>query len=526
LVVSANSASISNTLSQWLRLLWGITPQLHLNSDVPHIAAGAIHLPARNHWRLHMASAAHTAAHLAYSPCVFDGGGIGPIVRSLMGLLEDARIEALAICELPGLSRLWRPLHDASPEIGTDFESLMRRLARSLADPAYDDPDRWVRKGVALFYANTQRLLPILRTPADIRRVAMQLGHDIGQLRLQFNAKSYRPFPAYRDDNRWMWAADNLNAAPPPAVVAGTLRNDDEPPPVASATVTRFPEWDRLISRLRPDWSSVIEQRAPTITIARATAADDEFRQVAVQLRNSLRMLSRTLTEPQRSDEGDFFDPGALVDWRVARRLRDATEMRVYRALNRCATRAAVYVLIDQSASTSIAHSAGRTVLQTAALAACAMSAALHNVGVDCTIAGFCSYGRHAVRLATVKSFDERADDITVARLRALQPGGSTRLGAAIRHASSRLAEQCEGPRWVLVLSDGEPHDVDVHDPRYLIEDARRAVLAAGRLGVRVVCLVMAPDRASIARRIFGRPGVQPLRDLGDMARVLPRLMA
>jgi nitric oxide reductase activation protein len=77
-----------------------------------------------------------------------------------------------------------------------------------------------------------------------------------------------------------------------------------------------------------------------------------------------------------------------------------------------------------------------------------------------------------------------------------------------------------------LVLSDGEPHDVDVHDPRYLIEDARRAVLAAGRLGVRVVCLVMAPDRASIARRIFGRPGVQPLRDLGDMVRVLPRLMA
>jgi nitric oxide reductase activation protein len=124
-----------------------------------------------------------------------------------------------------------------------------------------------------------------------------------------------------------------------------------------------------------------------------------------------------------------------------------------------------------------------------------------------------------------VKSFDEPAADLTLARLQALRPGGSTRLGAALRHATRSLAQYRNGPRWVFVLSDGEPHDVDIHDPRYLVEDARHAVIAAGRVGVRMVCLVMAPDRATSARHIFGRQGAQPVHDIRDVPRALQRLM-
>lgn len=93
-------------LSQWLRLLWDIAPPLRLNSDRPCIVAGAIHLPARIQWQQHNAAAAHAAAHLVYSPCAFDGSGLGPMVRALMALLEDARAETLAIQSLPGLARL------------------------------------------------------------------------------------------------------------------------------------------------------------------------------------------------------------------------------------------------------------------------------------------------------------------------------------------------------------------------------------------------------------------------------------
>ncbi|HTD91309.1 MAG TPA: hypothetical protein VK663_11645, partial [Burkholderiales bacterium] len=96
----------------------------------------------------------------------------------------------------------------------------------------------------------------------------------------------------------------------------------------------------------------------------------------------------------------------------------------------------------------------------------------------------------------------------------------------ALRHATCRLAQHRQGPRCVVVISDAEPHDVDVHDPRYLIEDARRAVGAAARIGVRVVCLVPASDRGTQALQIFDHASVQAVRDFGDLPRALSRLMA
>jgi nitric oxide reductase activation protein len=528
----ASTTVMNATLSQWLRLLWNIAPPLQLNSDRPYITAGTIHLPARDDWRQHTAAAAHAAAHLTYSPPSFDGGGLGAIARALMALLEDARVEALAMRELPGLARLWRPLHTATPDIGSDFEALMQRLARALVDPGYHDTNPWVCKGRALFcseaYPGTQLQLSVLQTPADVRRAAMLLGHDIGQMRLQFNAKMYSPMPAYRDDHRWMWSADVLHVAPPPATVAASgSRDDDDSALDVTDTVTRYPEWDRLISRLRPDWCRVIEQEKPQTAAQPAIMDDGAIKQTAMRLRISLRPLTRSSFAPQRSEEGELFDPGALVDWRVARRLRNVSDVQVYRGLDRREERAAVCLLIDQSASTAAAlGSNGYNILQTAAASAAAIAMALQAVGVACAIAGFSSRGRHAVRVVTVKSLGELADNLMATRLQALQPGGSTRLGAVLRHATSRLAGCQNEMRWVIVLSDGEPHDVDVHDPRYLIEDARHAVTAGARRGVRIGCLVLTHEGRAQAQRIFGRLGAQLVHNLCDLPRAIRRMTA
>jgi uncharacterized protein YegL len=527
MAATTSATTIDTPLTHWLRLLWNIAPPLRSGSEVPYIAAGAIHLPACAHWREQRAAAAHAAAHLVFSPPLFDGDGVVPIARALTGLLEDARVEALAIDQLPGLARLWRPLHDATPALGGGFEALMQRLARALADPAYDDPEPWVQKGVALFYGDGPRGLPLLRTAAEVRAAAMRLGHDIGQRRLQFNVKTYRPQPAYRDDHRWMWPADLQSAVRPPAAVAAGAAHDDEVAPAPQAVTACYPEWDRLISRLRADWCSVTELApSPMMPSAVATGAA-AIEQTAGRLRRSLHALSHGLAAPQRQHEGELFDPAALVDWRVARRLRQTSMPPVYRGLASRAAPAAVWLLVDQSASTAeVQAAAGQSVLQTAATAAAAAATALQALGVSCAIAGFSSNGRQAVRLVTVKTFAQAADAEMVARLQALRAGGSTRLGAALRHAASRVAAHAAVRRWVILLSDGEPHDIDVFDPRYLIADARHAVHAAARRGVRMVCLGLAPDRCNDARRIFGRAGVQPVRGAGDLPRALTRLLA
>jgi nitric oxide reductase activation protein len=78
----------------------------------------------------------------------------------------------------------------------------------------------------------------------------------------------------------------------------------------------------------------------------------------------------------------------------------------------------------------------------------------------------------------------------------------------------------------VLLISDGQPHDVDVHDPRYLVDDARQAVREAGRRGVRLACLTLTGQAGPEALRIFGRHGAQALVDLNALPRALRRLMA
>ena len=56
-----------------------------------------------------------------------------------------------------------------------------------------------------------------------------------------------------------------------------------------------------------------------------------------------------------------------------------------------------------------------------------------------------------------------------------------------------------------LVLTDGAPSDIDVADPRYLVEDARHAVREARRRGVELACLATDPQAEAALGRMFGR---------------------
>lgn len=522
-------------LARWLRLLWDAAPPLHLDSlhsDGPFIADGGIHLPARPLWKQHCAAAAHAAAHLVYSPRRFEADGLVPTARALLALLEDARVEALAMRELPGLARLWRPLHTATPASGMGCEALMARLARALADPGYADPHPWVAKGRRLFYLDEALGLPALRTPVELRTAALRLGHDIGQMRLPFNARGHRPQPAYRDDHRWMWAADQLQAVQPPPAPQPVAADAPPPDPADQplhGQVQHHPEWDRLIRRLRPDWARVVELPPPALpqTSPPAPGTDAHTAQaLGRRLLGPLRGLARPPAQRGRAVDGDAFHLDALLGWAIARRCGHDGDARVHRAVQRRGARSSAWLLLDSSASTAapLPDAADGSVLRAAARGTAATALALRALGVGCTVAAFQSDGRQAVRLQLLQRRGEPPEAL-LTRLQALRPGGSTRLGAALRHATLRLGNGAGRARWVLLVSDGQPHDIDVHDPRYLVDDARHAVQAARRRGVRMACLTLADRPPPQALRIFGRHGTQGLADLAALPRALRRLL-
>src|SRR5690606_17694950 len=95
------------------------------------------------------------------------------------------------------------------------------------------------------------------------------------------------------------------------------------------------------------------------------------------------------------------------------------------------------------------------------------------------------------VSITVVKSFAEQVGLLVHQRIAGLEPDRFTRLGAAVRHATSTLVQRPAQHRLLLVLSDGKPNDVDIYEGRYGIEDTRQAIAESRLQGIHAFCLTV-----------------------------------
>lgn len=474
--------------------------------------------------RIYLAACAHAGAHLAHSSVRFPIGRLKPLQVALVSLIEDARVEALALRDMPGLGRLWLPFHTAVRPPGATAVGLMTRLARALVDPGYEDPDAWIAKGRALFRAAADRLAD----PAISREIGVLLGNDIGQMRLQFDARSYVVEPAYRDDNLALWDFGEQPDGPVDEIelTVDMVRRErrDEPgggtadetaPPDqtlrarASAVtmleglpVASYPEWDHAARIERPDWTTVLEADA-TASAARSdpVADDDATRRVAAITRDA--SIGRRQRHKGQRD-GDALDVDAAIALMIERRAGRFAESRVYLRDAPGPRDLAILLLLDLSQSTADRDRQGRSIIAVERKAAGIIAAAVEVADDAIAVHGFNSDGRERVRYLRIKDFDEAMDAIVHARLAGLTSGYSTRLGPALRHAGSYLSQRRAFRKVLLVLTDGEPSDVDVPDPDYLAEDARRAVQQLRRRGIDTFAFGLGDGPFSRLDRIFG----------------------
>jgi len=78
-------------------------------------------------------------------------------------------------------------------------------------------------------------------------------------------------------------------------------------------------------------------------------------------------------------------------------------------------------------------------------------------------------------------------------------------MGAAMRHASHYLEAQKADKKLMLVLTDGEPADIDVDDDQLLIQDTRQAVVELQEKGIYSYCINMDAKADEYVADIFGR---------------------
>ena len=564
---------VERRLGFYLRALWGRAPDLRPAGAAREgkkgrrvsIVEGAIRMPqafeafpGQDGVTLYRAAAAHAAAHLVHSTHRFPLRELRPIQVALVSLIEDARVEHLTMQEMPGLRKLWLPFHVALPSFTVTAVSLMARLARGLIDPAYEDDNPFVAKGRRMFAESVADT----HDPEKSRAVGMLLGNDLGQMRVQFNFKSYLVEPVYRDDNLFLWDLGESSRHPAddqeviyqavnlsvqeggePAEVeveqaGGEVQQEEgvqleAPKPEEQAAIKEalaqpflYEEWDYLIQMDRPAWCTLLEKPAP---MGDPREVDEILRRNDETVNRLTRLIKGVqIQRPQRLKkqlEGDRLDLKACIDATVDLRSGRTPDPRVHQRLVRRTRDLAVLLLLDLSYSTNEwAPGADTTVLNLAREATALVADAMGRLGDTFAIHGFDSNGRHEVEYYRFKDFDEPYDEKARARLAGMCGQLSTRMGTALRHAGHFLRNRRVAHKLILLVTDGQPHDVDVHDKQYLVFDAKRAVEDQRRCGIATFCMSLDRGADEYVWRIFGARNYLVLDHLRRLPEKLPSL--
>lgn len=220
--------------------------------------------------------------------------------------------------------------------------------------------------------------------------------------------------------------------------------------------VHRYPEWDEERRRYRPNWTAVAVVDPPA-------SASADGRYPAVTHRRLQRRLAAVALdhEPHRHQpRGDDVLVDDLVRWATDRAAGHSPREDVYRASLRTRRDLGVLLLSDITGSTSELGASGVPVVQEQLGLAHRLACALHGAGDRVGWYGYHSRGRELVRLQRVKAFEDGMDSSVRSRLSRLSPAGYSRLGAAVRHATTIVQRDSGVPRQLLVvISDGFAYD-------------------------------------------------------------------
>ncbi len=464
------------------------------------------------------AAATHAAAHIIYSKQHFADNLVNKWQRAVIATIEDARVESLAIREFPGLKQLWAKQHGATPSHNQTADDYLNRLARALLDESYRDDDPWVSRGRSLFKA--ARDLEAYNFSWDI---GLELERGFHNRKIRFD---YLPKPgaSYRDDNRHIWASEDSDSIEPIDIpwlkllstnktVSGTEQDKERPSTMqmriesaAAADTYVYPEWDYRTLINTPSWVTLRERspRSGDLNIIEDIAAQN--RQLITRMKNLLLAIQyKGVRRIRKQQEGDEIDINAAIRAMTDFRMGILPDDRIMMSSLRKTRDISVLLLLDLSGSAN-QKILGQdyTVLQLTQKVCVLFAEAIEAVGDPLAIHGFHSRGRHDVDYFRLKDFDQPYDDIPKARIAGMAGDRSTRLGAAVRHATHHLNEHKSGKKLLMTITDGAPADIDAPDRHYLRYDLKHAVIEAQQNGIHAYCFGLDPKADEYISRIFG----------------------
>ena len=181
-------------------------------------------------------------------------------------------------------------------------------------------------------------------------------------------------------------------------------------------------------------------------------------------------------------------------------------------------------ILADVSLSTEAGITQEIRVIDVIKDALMVFSESLEKLQDNFSIYTFSSLKNKNVRIEIIKNFKEKYTAFTRGRIDAIKPGYYTRLGAAIREGSAILSKQKTENRLLLIISDGKPNDVDRYDGRYGIEDTKKAINEAKKMGLTPFCITIDIESKEYLPYLFGKNGYALIRDSKKLPAILPEI--
>ena len=329
------------------------------------------------------------------------------------------------------------------------------------------------------------------------------------------------------DAGRAAESLDKLTLADGDQRVSSKVRFDLDLPAAAEDDIVLgpgipLPEWDWKRRLMKADFCRLQTMVARE---AEPQALPERLRRHARKLKNQFAALAPVRRWQKAQPEGSELDIDACV--RIAAdRLAGWHFSGAGAYLNHRPTERdlACLVLADLSLSTDAHANDTQKVIDVIRDSLMLFGEALAATGDAFAFYGFSSLKRGHVRFHEIKRFDRPLDTHARGRIAALKPGYYTRMGAAVRRATQLLEKQPANRRLLLILSDGKPHDIDLYEGRYGIEDTRMALIEARDAALKPFCVTIDREGANYLPHLFGPAGYTVVRRPEDLPDRLPQL--
>lgn len=492
------------------------------------------------------------------------------LARRIFGTLENGRIDVLLRGKYRGLRRdldlvrehlrRSRPRITQLPASLVPFELLFQV---TLLGGALDDAREYYRQAVSeletivsdyLSAPNatvadslmaTSRVYSLFQsiTPIDDSLEQLETQEEPGNDQQEEQAASERlPMrqgerqPERRDARELFNAWNDPNQEGEPDDLAGSEAWTEAQTPEQALeegeVAYNYDEWDRELTDHRLGWCRVVEKQVKSGSKEFVEQIRERHRGVISSIRYQFQLLKpEELTRVANELDGEEFDLNSVVDYIIDRRADGHQSERLYTKRLRRRRDVAVSFLLDQSSSTARTIGRhplqpytrpGRRIIEIEKEGLVLMSEALEAVGDIYSINGFTSEGRRNVKFYIVKDFDEQYTDEVKRRIGGITYQNNTRLGAAIRHATTRLSKQDARTRLLIILSDGRPYDHDYGDARYAREDTREALRQAKVEGITPFCITIDRESETELRDLYGEIGYTIIDDVLSLPERLP----